>query len=356
MKLYNFWDKKRVLLTGHTGFKGSWMLLWLLKLNAKVTGYSINTGMSNNLFSQIYPSIKKDFSHILGDINDFENLNAIIKKFKPDIVFHFAAQALVRESYINPLGTWETNVMGSLKLLKAVNNLDNNCSVVMITTDKVYKNNEWIFGYREIDSLGGHDPYSSSKAAAEMAINSWRNSFVGNKSHQKPNIFIASARSGNVIGGGDWSKDRIFPDAIRALKNREKILVRNKESTRPWQHILDPLFGYLTLAEKLSLKENKYCDSFNFGPGLESNKSVKVLVETILCHWNGSWEDLKIKEDFHEAGLLNLNVDKAQKILGWRPSWEFQYSVQKTVEWYKNTHEGQDPFQACLNDIYSFTK
>ena len=354
MKLNNFWDKKKVLLTGHTGFKGAWMLLWLLNLNAKVTGYSIDTGVPDNLFSQIYPSIKNDFNHELGDINDFENLNSIIKKVKPDIVFHFAAQALVRESYINPMETWETNVMGSLKILKAVSNLDNNCSLVMITTDKVYKNNEWIFGYREIDSLGGHDPYSASKAAAEIAINSWRSSFVGNKRHQKSNIFIASARSGNVIGGGDWSKDRIFPDAIRALKNKEKILIRNKESTRPWQHILDPLFGYLTLAEKLSLKENKFCDSFNFGPDLQSNKSVKVLVETILSYWDGSWEDLQIKEDFHEASLLNLNVDKANKILDWRPKWDFQYSVQKTVEWYKSTHEGQDPFQACLKDIYSF--
>tara|TARA_A100001388_G_C28727334_1_gene479642 strand:+ start:187 stop:1257 length:1071 start_codon:yes stop_codon:yes gene_type:complete len=354
MKLNNFWDKKRVLLTGHTGFKGSWMLLWLLNLNAKVTGFSIDCGVSDNLFSQIYPSIKDDFTHKLGDINDFENLKTIVKKFKPDIVFHFAAQALVRESYINPLETWETNVLGSLKLLNALNNIENNCSVVMITTDKVYKNNEWIYGYREIDSLGGHDPYSASKAAAELAINSWRNSFAGNKRHQKPNIFIASARSGNVIGGGDWSKDRIFPDAIRALINQEKILVRNKESTRPWQHVLDPLFGYLTLAEKLSHNENKYCDSFNFGPGLQSNKSVEVLVETILTYWNGSWEDLKIKEDFHEAGLLNLNIDKANKILDWRPKWDFQCSVQKTVEWYKNTHAGQDPYQACLKDIYSF--
>ena len=244
--------------------------------------------------------------------------------------------------------------MGSLKLLKALNNLDINCSVVMITTDKVYQNNEWIFGYREIDSLGGHDPYSASKAAAEIAINSWRSSFVGNKRSQKCNLFIASARSGNVIGGGDWSKDRIFPDAIRALKNRGKILVRNKESTRPWQHVLDPLFGYLILAEKLSLKENIFCDSFNFGPGLQSNKSVKVLVETILKHWNGSWEEQKINEDFHEAGLLNLNVDKANKILDWSPKWDFEYSVQKTVEWYKSTNQGQDPYQACLKDISSF--
>ena len=354
MKLNNFWDKKRVLLTGHTGFKGSWMLLWLLNLHAEVTGFSKDTGVSDNLFSQIYPSIKEDFNHILGDINDFENLKKIVKKVKPDIVFHFAAQALVRESYINPLETWETNVMGSLKLLKAINTLDNECYVVMITTDKVYKNNEWIYGYREIDSLGGHDAYSASKAAAELAINSWRSSFIGNKKYQNSNIFIASARSGNVIGGGDCSKDRIFPDAIRALKNQEKILVRNKESTRPWQHVLDPLSGYLTLAEKLSLKENKYCDSFSFGPGLKSNKSVKVLVETILRYWNGSWEELKIKEDFHEAGLLNLNVDKANKILDWVPKWDFQCSVQKTVEWYKNTHEGQDSFQSCLKDIYSF--
>ena len=354
MRLNNFWDNKKVLLTGHTGFKGSWMLIWLLNLNAKVTGYSIDSGNYHDLFSQIHPSIKNDFNHILGDINDFENLNTTIQKVKPDIVFHFAAQALVRESYTNPLGTWETNVMGSLKLLKAVKNLDGNCSIVMITTDKVYKNNEWIFGYREIDSLGGHDPYSASKAAAEIAINSWRSSFVGNKNHQKSNMFIASARSGNVIGGGDWSKDRIFPDAIKSLRNGEKILVRNKNSTRPWQHILDPLFGYLTLAEKLSNNKNIYCDAFNFGPNLQSNKSVKFLVETILSYWDGSWEDLKIEDDYHEAGLLNLNIDKVNKILDWHPKWDFQYSVQKTVEWYKNTFEGKDPYQACLDDINSF--
>ncbi len=353
MKSSEFWQKKRVLITGHTGFKGSWLLLWLIELGADVTGISLEPDSTESLFNEIYPKIKGSFKHIISDINEFNTLEDKINIFKPEVVFHLAAQPLVRESYINPVKTWTTNLMGSIFLLEALKSLDNDCSVVMITTDKVYKNNEWIYGYREIDPLGGRDPYSASKASAEIAISSWRDSFCGDLPHQKSNLYIATARSGNVIGGGDWSKDRIFPDVIRSLKSKKIINIRNKKSTRPWQHVLDPIGGYLILAEKLNSKESIYCDAFNFGPNINSNKSVEELVKKILEYWPGEWKELEINS-FHEAGMLNLNIDKANNLLGWRPRWSYEESIKKTVEWYRQTFEGEEPFDLCLRDISSY--
>ena len=265
----SFWKNKRVLITGHSGFKGSWLLLLLEKLGAKSFGYSLDPELSKSLFSEIMNSeLEKKLivDQYFGDINDFDNFKKYIKKVNPDIVIHLAAQPLVKESYKKPLYTWKTNVIGSLNLLESIKEIDKKCSIVMVTTDKVYKNKEWIFGYRENDSLGGDDPYSASKASADIAIQSWRKSFCGNYDYQSKNLCIAIARAGNVIGGGDWAKDRIVPDVVNAIIKKETLRLYNPFATRPWQHVLESLHGYLLLAEKMYLEPNKYCKEYNFGP------------------------------------------------------------------------------------------
>jgi CDP-glucose 4,6-dehydratase len=263
---------RRVLLTGHTGFKGSWLLLWLKELNAHVWGYALEPEPQSSLFSLLisqHPPTWKWHNRI-ADLSDFESLNYWVQQAQPEVVFHLAAQPLVRRSYTDPLGTWATNVQGSLNLLEALKPLQHPCAVVMVTTDKVYENREWPYGYREPDRLGGHDPYSASKAAAEIAIASWRASFCGTAQHQTPHLRIASARAGNVIGGGDWAADRIVPDSMRALAQGEPIAVRNPTATRPWQHVLEPLSGYLRLAEALLTDPAPPCEAFNFGPYLRA--------------------------------------------------------------------------------------
>ena len=247
----DYWQGRKVLISGHTGFKGSWLGLWLSELGAKVTGIGLKTNSDKDLFRQLSLENRLQAHHI-ADIREFRAIREIVEENKPEVVFHLAAQPLVQESYRDPLGTWSTNVQGSLHLLEALKSLERQCAVVMVTTDKVYANKEWDYGYRENDRLGGNDPYSASKAAAEIAIASWRSSFCGTGKHQNPNLAIASARAGNVIGGGDWAANRIVPDAIRALAAGEAINVRNPKSTRPWQHVLEPLSGYLLLAEKLA--------------------------------------------------------------------------------------------------------
>jgi CDP-glucose 4,6-dehydratase len=291
-----FWAGKRVLLTGHTGFKGSWLALWLSEMGAEVSGVGLPPDSDPHLFEQLGLERRLQAHHLV-DIRDPEALAAISGECQPEVVLHLAAQPLVRRSYRDPLGTWATNVQGSLNLLEALKPLQHPCAVVMVTTDKVYANREWDYGYRENDRLGGHDPYSASKAAAEIAIQSWRSSFCGVAAHQTPFLAIATARAGNVIGGGDWAEDRIVPDAMRALAKGEPIPVRNPWATRPWQHVLEPLGGYLLLAEKLADAQggsgaNIYADAFNFGPSLEANRPVQELIEEVLLHWPGQWLDL----------------------------------------------------------------
>ena len=248
---------------------------------------------------------------------------------RPEVVLHLAAQPLVRLSYTEPVATWETNVLGTINLLEALRHLPEPCTAVLITTDKVYRNNEWFYGYRENDPLGGHDPYSSSKAASELAISSWRSSFCGTQPHQTPHLRIASARAGNVIGGGDWAADRIVPDAMRALAEARPIGVRNPAATRPWQHVLEPLGGYLLL---------------------EANRSVRELVEEALRHWPGAWLDQSDASSPHEARLLNLVIDKAHHQLGWAPRWPFATTIERTVRWYRQVHEGEAGALACCRD------
>ena len=348
----SYWNGKKVLITGHTGFKGSWLSLWLLQMNAQVSGISLKPEDPNNLFDQL--KIKKDLNHIICDIRDKDSLRKNIMSIKPEVIFHLAAQPLVVKSYIEPISTWETNVLGTLNVLNAMSSLENKCSGIFITTDKVYKNNEWMYGYRENDELGGHDPYSSSKAACELAISSWRSSFIDSKRNGS-NLSIVSARAGNVIGGGDWAENRIIPDIIRSLIKNEKVLVRNPLSTRPWQHVIEPLSGYLILAEKINDEQNKFSSSFNFGPFTDSNRSVMDLVNESLKHWEGEYIIQDNPEKLHEAGVLNLSIEKAMKHLLWKPKWDFEETIKKTINWYKNVYQGnKNPTDCSLSDLNNY--
>jgi len=356
-----FWPGRRVLMTGHTGFKGSWLTLWLLSMGAEVWGYSLAPEAGPALFTELGLDQAKGnanwglLRHRLGDVRDLEALQQFVVEAHPEVVLHLAAQPLVRRSYQDPMGTWATNVNGSLHLLEALKTLQHPCAVVMVTTDKVYANREWVYGYREDDQLGGHDPYSASKAAAELAIASWRSSFCGTGVHQTPHLAIATARAGNVIGGGDWAEGRIMPDAMRSLAAGEPIPVRRPEATRPWQHVLEPLGGYLLLAEKLAAGGEAFASAFNFGPALEANRSVKDLVEAALGHWPGSWLDLSDHAGPHEAGRLHLQIDKSHHQLGWRPCWPFATTVGRTVGWYRAVQEGQaSGLACCLADLEAF--
>ena len=352
-----FWSGRRVLLTGHTGFKGAWLLLWLQELGSQVWCYALEPEPAPNLFRQLAaerPSDANGWHHQQGDLADLAAVQQLITCCHPEVVLHLAAQPLVRRSYRDPLGTWATNVQGTLHLLEALKHLEHPCAVVMITTDKVYQNREWPYGYREPDRLGGHDPYSASKAAAEIAIASWRDSFCGTAPHQTPHLRIATARAGNVIGGGDWAADRIVPDAMRALAAGGPIAVRNPEATRPWQHVLEPLGGYLRLAEALASDPDPPCEPFNFGPQLESNRPVRELITTMLSHWPGEWLDQSDPNAPHEAGLLHLQIDKALHRLGWQPRWGYATTIARTVGWYRAVHKGASPLECCLADLQAY--
>jgi CDP-glucose 4,6-dehydratase len=339
----SFWQGKKVFVTGHTGFKGSWLTLWLLKMGAKVTGLSLEPNTNPSLFQQL--DLAQNIAHHLGDIRDLNLVNNLVQQSQPDVVFHLAAQPLVRRSYLEPVETWNTNVIGTIQVLESLKSLTKPCAGIFITTDKCYENREWLYGYRENDPLGGYDPYSSSKAGAELAIASWRNSFFKNADIP---IGIASVRAGNVIGGGDWAEDRIVPDAVRALIAQEAIPVRNPQATRPWQHVLEPLGGYLLLAQRIyeQLQTSNWQEdqqglygAFNFGPNLTSNRSVQDLVEGILSHWSGTWIDQSNPHAAHEAKLLNLVTDKAFHTLNWQPIWDFPTTIKQTVNWYYHAHQ-----------------
>jgi CDP-glucose 4,6-dehydratase len=342
---------KKAFITGHTGFKGSWLTEWLIALGAEVTGYALQPPTQPALFEQL--GLANRIRHIEADIRNRSSVERAIADCKPDFVFHLAAQPLVRLSYAQPVETYETNVIGTINVLEALRGLDRHCAAIMVTTDKCYENREWNHGYREEDSLGGHDPYSSSKAACEIAISSWRRSFF-----QMHPVKIASVRAGNVIGGGDWATNRIVPDCIRALQLGKEIPVRNKTATRPWQHVLEPLSGYLTLAAMLSSKQSSesLCSAFNFGPALSSNRTVADIAQEVTLLWPGTWVDQSDPKAPHEAGKLNLATDKAFHILGWNPSWNFETSIAKTVMWYRDLHEGADPVELTRSQIKEYTK
>ena len=332
--LMNAFAGKTVWLSGHTGFKGSWLGHWLIDLGAEVHGFALEPPTSPALFDQI--ELEKRLHHEIGDVRDVAAVRRSILAAQPDYVFHLAAQAIVRESFEQPVETYGTNLMGTIHVLEGLRKLDKPCAAVIVTTDKCYENREWVHGYREVDRLGGWDPYSSSKAAAEIAVDSWRRSFIQNSS-----VRVATARAGNVIGGGDWARDRMMADCIRALQDSQPVPVRNKLSTRPWQFVLEPLSGYLWLAAVLANPSLRPVDlavftsAFNFGPGLESNRTVAELVCEVLKHWPGTWEDLSDPRAVHEAQRLNLVTDKAYHLLGWKAAWGFETAVAATVEWYR---------------------
>lgn len=352
----NFWSGKRVLVTGHTGFKGSWLSFWLSQMGSDVYGISLAPTDSQTLFERL--NLKQALKvNAYVNICDKNNLKSLVQEIMPDVVFHLAAQPLVREGYRDPLSTWETNLMGSLYLLESLKTIRTKCAIVMITTDKVYNNIEKDYLYSENDRLGGFDPYSASKAGAEIAISSWRSSYVGIHSHQNLYLRIATARAGNVIGGGDWAHDRIVPDIVRALLEGRPVTIRNPKSTRPWQHVLDPLSGYLLLAQNLYGAETHFdpvVTAFNFGPYIDANKTVLELTQECLGHWEGAYSVEHDILNLHEACLLNLCIEKASLLLGWKPVWEFAKSVEKTIRWYKSTSEGHDPLDCTISDISEY--
>jgi CDP-glucose 4,6-dehydratase len=333
---------KVVWLSGHTGFKGSWLAEWLLALGAKVHGFALSPPTSPALFDQL--RLGQRLEHETGDVRDFEKVRDSIRKVQPHFVFHLAAQPLVLEAYAYPVETYAVNVQGTVHVLEALRQLGHPCGAVFVTTDKCYENKEWAYGYREEDPLGGFDPYSSSKAAAELAIQAYRRSFFQNHP-----VRIASARAGNVIGGGDWAADRIVPDCIRSLKQNHPVGLRHPEATRPWQHVLEPLSGYLWLAAvllgcgKKHLNGYEPCSAFNFGPGPDANRSVAELTTELLKHWAGRWEDMSVPGAVHEAGLLQLCADKARLQLKWSPVLDFAQAVSMTAAWYRQAHQNSDP-------------
>lgn len=348
----NFWQGKRVLITGHTGFKGGWLTLWLHRMGAIVTGISLPPDTMPSLFELAKIQTLCD-SHFC-DIRDADKLAVIVERAQPVIVFHLAAQALVRQSYREPVVTFATNVMGTAHVLDALRGLASVKAAVIVTTDKVYRNNEWSWPYREDDALGGHDPYSASKAACEIVIASYRDSFLAVQG-----VAVASARAGNVIGGGDWSDDRLIPDAVRAWQATGTLVIRRPQATRPWQHVLEPLAGYLTLAAALTkghkLADASLCSAFNFGPATDAVATVKDVVELARNAYGiGAVRYGNDSVSPHEAGLLALETAKARMLLGVTPCWPLAQTVQRTMAWYQAQHQGADARTLCEQDIAAY--
>lgn len=347
-----YWNKK-IFLTGHTGFKGSWMLVLLNALGARVTGFALEPEHGDDL----YPAIGGDglCRSIIADIRNAEALSRAVEEAQPDVIFHFAAQALVRDSYRIPLETFDTNVMGSVHVLEALRKLAKPCNAVMITTDKVYENREWEFHYRESDRLGGFDPYSSSKAAAEIAIASYQKAFFDPARSSEHAKAVASARGGNVIGGGDRAEDRIIPDLVRALSKNEKLVIRNPRSIRPWQHVLELLYGYLLLGMRLHHDPRSIQGSYNFGPLMDDEMNVEDLVKVAIRVWgSGGYLHLPDEKNLHEAGILRLDIEKAQTVLDWHPRWRSEEAVEKTMSWYRKISEGGNALACCREQIQEY--
>ncbi|KAA0257627.1 CDP-glucose 4,6-dehydratase [Deferribacter autotrophicus] len=347
-KLFNnVYEGKKVLLTGHTGFKGSWLTLWLKQLGAKVIGYSLEPPTKPSLFETL--QLEKEIIHIIGDIRDEEKLKKVFKEYKPDIVIHMAAQPLVRYSYINPKETYEINVIGTLNVFEAVKETGSVKVVINVTSDKCYENKEWVYGYRENDPMGGYDPYSSSKSCAELLTSAYRNSFFNPKDYGKThNVALASVRAGNVIGGGDWAEDRLIPDCIRALSKNKTIYIRNPQAIRPWQHVLEPLSGYLWLGALMWGNPAKYSEGWNFGPNDEDILTVEAIVKSVIKIWGEGNYEVNLDNRYHEAKLLKLDISKAHFFLKWKPVYNANIALKETIEWYKNYFSNPE-------NIYDFT-
>lgn len=336
-----FWKEKRIFITGHSGFKGSWLVRCLQLLGAHVCGYSLKPDTKPSLFELI--NLENDCQSHWSDISDYKALEIAIKNYQPDIVFHLAAQPLVRKSYADPRETFQTNVMGTVNLLEACSQVDSIKSIVVVTTDKCYENKEWHWSYRENEPLGGHDPYSASKACAEIVASSYRNSFLSKLGQCKDSHYMATARAGNVIGGGDWSEDRLITDIIKAFSNEETLEIRSPNAIRPWQHVLDAVSGYLLLAQKLYENGNEYASAWNFGPYENDMRPVVDIVNQIdeLWHHPVSWK-VTGSQDLHEAGLLKLDCAKAHNLLNWQPKWNLEQAILHTTQWYQHWLQGAD--------------
>jgi CDP-glucose 4,6-dehydratase len=351
----DFWRGKRVFLTGHTGFKGSWLSLWLQSMGAQVVGYALVPPTNPSLFE--VADVAKGMTSIIGDIRDLERLRAVFAEHQPEIVIHMAAQPLVRYSYIEPVETYSTNVMGTVNLLEAVRSTASVKAAVNVTTDKCYENREWAWGYRENEPMGGYDPYSSSKGCAELVTAAYRNSYFNNPStiNNKPSPAVATARAGNVIGGGDWAEDRLIPDIMRAITEGRPVNIRNPHAIRPWQHVLEPLSGYLLLAQKLYEEGAAYAEGWNFGPNDEDAKPVQWIVEKLTQSWGegASWA-LDGGEHPHEAHYLKLDCSKAKARLDWHPRWHLDETLGKIVEWHRAYRDENDIREVTLRQISAY--
>ncbi|MBF0330075.1 MAG: CDP-glucose 4,6-dehydratase [Nitrospirae bacterium] len=350
----NFWKDKNVIVTGHTGFKGSWLCLWLKELGANVVGYSKEPPTIPNH----YALLQMDITSIVGDTRDKDKLISVFKEHKPEIIFHLAAQPIVRYSYNNPVETLETNIMGTINIFEACRFTGDVRAIVNITSDKCYENKGWVCGYRETDELGGHDPYSVSKACAELITNSYRVSYFNldeyGKSHK---VLLASTRAGNVIGGGDWAVDRLIPDIMKSANKNETVIIRSPRSTRPWQHVLEPLSGYMMLAQRLFEGKKEFAGAWNFGPYDEGSIDVESVVEKVALEWNKvKYEASKNAAEFHETSLLKLDCSKAYTRLGWKPVWGIKKAISMTVGWYKEFYEhksvsSKDNIKSYMRDM-----
>lgn len=346
----SFWRGKRVFMTGHTGFKGGWLSLWLQQLGAELQGLALAPGDTPNLFTEA--RVADGMSSRFGDIRDLETVKAAMAAFRPDIVIHMAAQPLVRLSYAEPVQTYATNVMGTVHLLEAVRLTPSVRAVVNITTDKCYENREWAWGYREDEPMGGYDPYSNSKGCAELVSNAYRRSFF-----QQGGPALATARAGNVIGGGDWSSDRLVPDILRAFERDKPVVIRNPHSTRPWQHVLEPLSGYLTLAQRLWDGGPSFAEGWNLGPRDEDARPVQWIVERLASQWGkGARWQIDGDEHPHEANFLKLDISKARSRLGWQPRWNLDDALHHIVAWHRAWLARQDVRALCLKQIDQYTR
>lgn len=345
----DFWRGKRVLLTGHTGFKGSWLSLWLQSMGAEVKGLALEPPTTPSLF--VEAKVAQEMVSQIGDIRDYDTVHQAVAVFKPEIVIHMAAQPLVRYSYKNPIETYATNVMGTVHLLEAIRQTGTAKVVVNVTTDKCYENKEWVWGYREDEPMGGFDPYSSSKGCSELVTSAYRRSYFA-----ETGIALASARAGNVIGGGDWAEDRLVPDILRAFENNQPVVIRNPNSTRPWQHVLEPLSGYLTIAERLWNEPEVYAEGWNFGPREEDARPVGWIVERMAGKWGGeaAWH-IDAGEHPHEANYLKLDISKARQHLSWKPRWDLDTALNKIVAWHQAWLAKADVRALSLEQINQYT-
>lgn len=348
------YKNKRVLVTGHTGFKGSWLSIWLNMMGAQVVGCALDPYSPKDNFVVSHLS-ERLFADIRADIRDYERLNSVIQEYQPEIIFHLAAQALVKKGYDEPRETYETNVMGSLHVLESLRHCHAVKAVVMVTSDKCYENLEQIWGYKETDRMGGYDPYSSSKGCAELLISSYRNSYFNPQNFSAHGKAIASVRAGNVIGGGDWSENRLIPDCIRFIEDGQAIQIRNPKATRPWEHVLESLSGYLRVGEKLMSDPVRYATGFNFGPNNLTNKTVMDVVRELVKYYGkGQVVDASDPNAVHEHKLLKLDVTKAYDMLGWQTQWNFDTTIAQTVHWYKEALTQADMYEFCVAQIQEY--